>query len=287
MDIPLSLIALTSAFCFALALVLTQFGLQTTTPYTGAAIAVLTTALLFLLISPFTVAWDQWVGPSAATFAVVGLFFPVAVTLLTFSANRRIGPNLTGTLGNLTPLFAVMLAIILMDEAPNAIQGLGIGAICAGVALLFIGKGNGDARPPLWALILPLGAAFLRGIAQPMVKWGLADWPSPLAAVTIGYIVSAVVMASVVLSLRHNGDWPDRSAIWWFIAVGVVNGAAVLLLYVALSRGPVTVVAPLVASYPLLTLTLNRLFLGQSLPTWHALAGIFITITGVGLLLRS
>ena len=110
MDTVLILIALASAFCFALALVLTQFGLRTTAPLTGAAIAVPTTALLFLVISPLTVAWDQWASPSATTFAVVGLFFPVAVTLLTFSANRRIGPNLTGTLGNLTPLFAVVLA---------------------------------------------------------------------------------------------------------------------------------------------------------------------------------
>jgi drug/metabolite transporter (DMT)-like permease len=246
-----------------------------------------TTALLFLVISPLTVAWDQWACSSATTFAVVGLFFPVAVTLLTFSANRRIGPNLTGTLGNLTPLFAVVLAIVLMGEAPNATQGLGIVAICAGVALLFVGRGNGDARPALWTLGLPLSAAFLRGIAQPMVKWGLADWPSPFAAVTIGYMVSAVVMGGVILGRRDGGDWPARAGIWWFIAVGVVNGAAVLLLYMALSRGPVTIVAPLVACYPLLTLILNRLFLGQSIPTRFALAGIFITVTGVGLLLRS
>jgi len=287
MDTVLILIALASAFCFALALVLTQFGLRTTAPLTGAAIAVPTTALLFLVISPLTVAWDQWASPSATTFAVVGLFFPVAVTLLTFSANWRIGPNLTGTLGNLTPLFAVVLAIVLMGEAPNATQGLGIVAICAGVALLFVGRGNGDARPALWTLGLPLSAAFLRGIAQPMVKWGLADWPSPFAAVTIGYMVSAVVMGGVILGRRGGGDWPARARIWWFIAVGMVNGAAVLLLYMALSRGPVTIVAPLVACYPLLTLILNRLFLGQSIPTRFALAGIFITVTGVGLLLRS
>ena len=287
MDTVLILIALASAFCFALALVLTQFGLRTTAPLTGAAIAVPTTALLFLVISPLTVAWDQWACSSATTFVVVGLFFPVAVTLLTFSANWRIGPNLTGTLGNLTPLFAVVLAIVLMGEAPNATQGLGIVAICAGVALLFVGRGNGDARPALWTLGLPLSAAFLRGIAQPMVKWGLADWPSPFAAVTIGYMVSAVVMGGVILGRRGGGDWPACARIWWFIAVGVVNGAAVLLLYMALSRGPVTIVAPLVACYPLLTLILNRLFLGQSIPTRFALAGIFITVAGVGLLLRS
>ena len=287
MDTVLVLTAFASAFCFALALVLAQFGLRTTMPLTGAAIALPTTALFFLIISPLTISWDQWAVSSATIFAAVGLFFPVAVTLLTFSANRRIGPNLTGTLGNLTPLFAVLLAILFMDETPKAIQGLGIAAICGGVALLFAGRDNDNSRPVIWALALPLSAAFLRGIVQPMVKWGLTDWPSPFAAVTIGYIVSAVVMGGVILTRRRRGDWPGSSWTWWFIAVGLVNGAAVLLLYLALNRGSVTIVAPLVGCYPLLTLILGRLFLGESIPTRFALAGTFITVAGVGLLLMS
>ena len=120
-----------------------------------------------------------------------------------------------------------------------------------------------------------------------MVKWGLADWPSPFAAVTIGYMVSALVMGGVILSRRRRSDWPIPSRIWWFIAVGIVNGVAVLLLYLALNRGPVTIVAPLVACYPLLTLILNWLFLGQRIPTRFALVGTFITAAGVVLLLKS
>ena len=53
MDTVLIFTALASAVCFALALVLTQFGLRTMAPLTGAAIAVPTTALLFLVISPW------------------------------------------------------------------------------------------------------------------------------------------------------------------------------------------------------------------------------------------
>ena len=174
-----------------------------------------------------------------------------------------------------------------MDETPKAIQGLGIAAICGGVALLFPGRDNDNLRPVIWALALPLSAAFLRGIVQPMVKWGLTDWPSPFAAVTIGYIVSAVVMGGVILTRRRRGDWPGSSWTWWFIAVGLVNGAAVLLLYLALNRGSVTIVAPLVGCYPLLTLILSRLFLGESIPTRFALAGTLITVAGVGLLLMS
>ena len=94
-------------------------------------------------------------------------------------------------------------------------------------------------------------------------------------------------MGGVILSRRDRCDWPTLSRVWWFIAVGIVNGAAVLLLYLALNRGPVTIVAPLVACYPLLTLILNWLFLGQRIPTRFALAGVFTTVAGVGLLLKS
>ena len=55
MDAALVLTAFASAFCFALALVLAQFGLRTTMPLTGAAIALPTTALFFLIISPLTI----------------------------------------------------------------------------------------------------------------------------------------------------------------------------------------------------------------------------------------
>ena len=287
MDMGLVLIALASAFCFALALVLTQFGLRTTKPMNGAAIAVPTTAVLFVLISPFTVPWDMWHGRSVMIFAAVGLFFPVAVTLLTFSANRIIGPNLTGTLGNLTPLFAVALAVALLDEVPRIAQMAGIAAICAGVAMLFAGRGHGDMRPALWAWALPLGAALLRGVVQPLVKLGLDAWPSPFAAATIGYVVSAMVLGGVVITARGRWETPPRAGVAWFVAVGAVNGAAVLLLYMALDRGPVIIVAPLVACYPLITLILNRICLGQGSVSGLAVGGIFITVAGVGLLLRS
>ncbi len=285
MDTALVLTALASAFCFALALVLTQFGLRTAQPMTGAAIAVPTTAVLFVLLSPVTVQWADWHTPSALKFAAAGIFFPVAVTLLTFSANRHIGPNLTGTLGNLTPLFAVALAVLLLGEIPSGPQLAGIAAICAGVAMLFMGRSRTPTAP--WLLALPLAAALVRGVVQPVVKLGLLDWPNPFAAATVGYVVSALVMGGVMAARRGNWQTPPRHGLAWFVAVGVTNGAAVVLLYMALARGPVTIVAPLVASYPLLTLALNRCLLGQSELSKFALAGILITVAGVGLLLRS
>ena len=100
-------LAFASAFCFGAGLVLTQLGLRYLSPLSGAAIAIPSSTLLLICISPValtgsTVAWN-----AVAIFAAVGLLYPGAATLLTFAANRALGPVITGTLGNLAPLFAV------------------------------------------------------------------------------------------------------------------------------------------------------------------------------------
>ena len=76
-------LALCAAVFTALALVLTQFGLRTLTPLAGASVSVPTTAVMFAALSAVTVDVAIWHRRSALLFALVGLFFPIAVTLLT------------------------------------------------------------------------------------------------------------------------------------------------------------------------------------------------------------
>lgn len=288
MDVLLVGLSLGSAFFFALALVLTQFGLRTLEPMPGTRISVPTTTAFFLVLSPLTIDFSQWRADSAALFAVVGLFFPVSVTLLTFSANRLIGPNLTGALGNLTPIFAVTIAVLLLGEAPRTGQLAGVAAVCLGIILLFGARARAMPSAPSWALALPLGAALVRGLVQPVVKIGLQEWPNPFAAVTIGYLVSSVAIVGLAFMRTNERSAPTVGGGWrWFVPVGLSNGLAVLGLYAALARGPVTLVAPLVACYPIFTLILNRLLLGDRSLTAPIAAGIMITVAGIVLLLLS
>jgi len=60
---------------------------------------------------------------------------------------------------------------------------------------------------------------------------------------------------------------------------------AVLCLYQALGVGSVTVVAPLVACYPLATLAFSRLFLGGETIGRQTVVGVAIVVAGVALLL--
>src|SRR5262245_45117568 len=88
--------ALASSACFGLALVVTQFGLRYMPATAGAVVAIPSMTALFWLLCPFWLDIGQWHVQAAVIFALVGLFFPAVVTLLTYEANHRIGPMAAG-----------------------------------------------------------------------------------------------------------------------------------------------------------------------------------------------
>jgi drug/metabolite transporter (DMT)-like permease len=279
--------SLTAALLFGLGLVLTQFGLRSFSPSQGATMSIPSATLLFVLLSPLLVDFAGWSLSGALIFAAAGVMFPSTVTLLTFESNRRIGPSLTGALGNLAPLFAVLMAFALLGEVPRSGQIAAIALILGGVLTLLWRPRLTPVTFALWVIALPLAAALLRGLTQPLVKLGLERWPDPFAAALIAYLVSTVV----VLSFRSAKEGMPKLGVprpqaLWFVAVGMCNGLGALSMYAALARGPVAAVAPLVASYPLATVLFARLFLGVGLDRRTAL-GIVLTVAGVALLMRN
>jgi drug/metabolite transporter (DMT)-like permease len=287
MDPTVTALALGAACCLGLSLVLTQLGLRRLPPLRGASISVPTTALAYLALAPAFLDLAGFDARSALLFAVSGCLFPAAVTLLTFEANRHVGPSITGALGNLTPLFAILAAVAVLGEVPRRGQLAGVAVILAGVLLIIGAPRTGPRRAFGWAVGLLLAAAFIRGLVQPLVKLGLAGWPSPFAASLVSYLMSATMILCVGVGREGRGVMPLGVPGWaWFVPVGLLNGLSVLLMYAALARGPVTVVAPLVACYPLATLAFSRLMLGAGGLTRSVALGVATTVAGVALLLR-
>jgi drug/metabolite transporter (DMT)-like permease len=219
-------------------------------------------------------------------FATIGLVFPALLTLLTFASNRALGPVVTSTLGNLAPLFAVALAVILLHEPLHALQFGGLVIAVAGAVIITVTRPRdfGDWRS--WTLLLPLGSALLRGVVPPIVKLGLEIWPSPLWACLIGYVMSSLVVLSVERvrngSFVADAPWPGR---FWFAVTGVCNGLSALTLFAAVRNGPITLVAPIVAIYPLITILLSAITLRHVRITPRIVAGTALTVAGVALVL--
>jgi drug/metabolite transporter (DMT)-like permease len=277
------LYAVLSAALFGAALVTTHFGLKLLDSAMGARVSIPTAALLFWLLAPF-VDMAGWETAAIGIFVLVGLFFPAAVTLLTFEANQRLGPTATGTVGSTAPLFAVLGAALFLGEALGLRELFATSLIVLGSVLLSRPRGADPGRTRARALWLPWSAAALRGLAQVLSKTGLALWPNPFAAALVGYTVSSAVVCATGLARPARTNFNRRGASW-FALTGLLNGAAVLCLYRALSTGTVILVSPIVATYPLFTLMLSALVLRGERVTGMLLCGVAVTVAGVILLL--
>jgi drug/metabolite transporter (DMT)-like permease len=280
------LLALLSTCGFGTAFVLTQFALRRTPPRLGAAFSISTSTLSFWCLSPFLIDSAKVDVGAAGLFACVGLLFPAAVTWLNFESNRLMGPNIAGAIGGLSPLFAVLLALLLLGEHLRILQLFGIAAIVAGVVLMYKGQWRAFAARGPWLLALPLGASAIRGVIQPVIKLGLERWHNPIAAIVIGYTVSSAVLILSALASKERLEYGfDRRGALWFAAVGLCNGFAVLSMYAALGWGPVAVVSPLVAAYPLVTVLLSFAVLKRERIDAPLVAAVTVTVGGVVLLL--
>lgn len=278
--------SLCASALFGIALVLTQIGLRFNSSRRGAAVSVPTSAAAFWLLASFGDGLGGWDTYAACLFFAAGLLLGV-VTLLTFEANRRMGPSVTGALGNLAPLFAILIACALSQEIPGPVEAVGIFAILAGIVLLACDRKWLDIRWSSWLIALPLAAAAIRGMVQPMAKLGLTTWNNPLAASVLGYTSSAaVVLVAAFCERQALPSTPSQiTGYRWFVLVGLANGGATLAMYEALSSGSVSLVSPLVASYPVVTLVLATLLIRRSVLTAQLACGVGLTVVGAAVVI--
>ena len=286
MSIALPL-AVLSSFCFGVALVTGRIGLRSIDARSGAAVSIPTATLLFALASPFMFDATDFSATAALWFAVVGLFFPATVTLLTFRSNETLGPTITGAVSGTAPLFALLAAGLLLGERIPVSAAVASAAIVVGVAL--ISWKQNAVRPGFvgWALLWPICGALVRGFAQAGAKAGLLLWPNPFAAGLISYSVSTATVIGVNQVGRLQRPRLTKRGVAWFAATGVLNGGAVLLMYAALNAAPVSLVAPVVATYPLITALVSALVLREEALSLRMAAGVGATVLAIIYLVRS
>jgi len=270
--------AIASSLCFGLALVTSRVGLRTLDARSGAAISVPTATLLFVLAAPFAFDGRGFTLQAGLVFAAVGLFFPALVTLLTFRSVEELGPTLTGAVSGTAPLFAVLAAGLILGEKVPPHAALACAGIVIGVTVLTWKQGAVGPGFSGWALAWPIAGAVLRGLAQAIAKLGLTLWPNPFAAGLIGYLVSSGTVIGADRLRRSTRPAVTKHGALWFGITGALNGSAVLLMYAALSKAPVALVAPIVATYPLTTALASALLLREERVTLRLVVGACIAV---------
>ena len=121
--------------------------------------------------------------------------------------------------------------------------------------------------------------------------WGFADYAAGICARRVGAVRTAFAMQSTGLvsfaaAVLLLGRWPafDSGMVPFALALGGLGVISVAALYRGLALGPVAVVAPVVASYVVITVILVVIFLGERLTTAQMLAA---SVVFVGVVLTS
>ncbi|MCB1398266.1 MAG: DMT family transporter [Rhodobacter sp.] len=282
--IPAAL-ALLAALLFAVNAYLQRRALSDTDPTTGAFLSVAATAGVCWLLAPLFVQPEWFASRGALVFAAVGLFFPAMGQWMQITSVSFVGPSLTASLSSLTPLFAVLIGVVWLNEALNLQASLGLALTIGGLVLATWSPRGIKRGWPIWALAFPVGAALVRGVAQPGIKVGLALLPSPAFALLLGASISAVFLGLLVLGRRARGR--GRIGAGWprFLLVGVMNAAGILSLNAALGRGALTLVSPLVATTPLWALALGVTVFHSETLGWRHLAVALLVVAGGVLIL--
>ncbi|MEV4551253.1 EamA family transporter [Nonomuraea wenchangensis] len=140
------------------------------------------------------------------------------------------------------PMLASLVAVLFLGERPSVANVAGIVLVGVGVFLLGRGAGRADLRSVAPGLVVGLFiAAYTVWDSQVVGPFAVA----PLTLIYLGEVGRALVLAPVVLATRRELVAPVwREHRWRIAGAAVLIFVSYLLVLVAFTMAPVTVVAP-------------------------------------------
>jgi len=189
-----------------------------------------------------------------------------------------------GAMGIVAPISAASPLVPLTVDAtrgsaPDTLQWLGVMLVFAGIVILSREPAAGGQRVAAGA-----GLAIVAALGFGLFVVGLdagADESAPWAVVAAR---SASVALAVAIALFYTSTSlrPPRSLIVMLIGIGVFDTGANVLVAFATTKGAAGIVAVLSALYPVVTIVLARIVLGERLSISRRLGGV-VALAGAAL----
>jgi drug/metabolite transporter (DMT)-like permease len=221
-----------------------------------------------------------------SVFALAGVLGTSFAWLLWFRGIDRIGASVSNIVFYTQPLFAAILAALVLGEELTVTIGAGVVFIVGGVVLLSSSSGDDVDSWSAAALLFPLGAAVFAAVGNVLNRYGFrSSTIGPVEAAAINLTSALPVLVGYALVSDRRSLVRFRRSDSHFVASGIANAVGVLLLFAALSRGPVVVVSPIVGSSPLFTAVFAYFVLGEvERVTARTFVSAALTVTGVAII---
>ena len=276
--------------------ILIRIGMQRVSPPTATFFSVVAGAIVVTGIAlAFNMDEVRSLLPSNFIwFAVLAaLAYPMA-RVLRNTAITFVGASRAAPWASLRPLFALALGTALLGERPNLLVGLGTPIIVFGLILVVLaeeGSNAGEERSAVRRVgyVLAAGATLCFASRDVVSRHVVENLVDPLVTASMALLLGCVMLfmmtaPDVVTNVRRMSA--KHVAICGLS--GISQALAVVLLFQALSLAPVTVVTPINAIGPLVTLALAHVFLQRVeaitlrlvLGTVLSVAGVIVVILG-------
>ena len=275
------LLAFITAISYASALVSARRGLKYSTPTTVTLVSILMQNLL-LWSAVFLMGGVHAVPREGILlFSLVGIT-QLCVRLLAYTGVEKIGASRSAALQSISPLISATLAVAILHEAVTALILAGTFLVVIGIVL--VSWKSHEELPDFrrWHLLLPMGAACLTGMNHPIRRYVLALANEPLffSALMGTVSLAGFLVYSLVSPQSQRLVW-NRRALMPFLGTGLFETFSILCIITALSIGPVVVIVPIAASYPVWSLVEARIFLRDvEAINWKIVVGIVSVVAG-------
>jgi len=180
-----------------------------------------------------------------------------------------------GAMGIVAPISAASPLVPLAVDAthglvPGPVQWLGVAFVLAGIAALALEPAGTGAR-----VASGVGLALIAALGFGLFFVGLdagADESAPWAVV-VARAASVSIAAGTALLVTRTSLRPPTSLLPLLVAIGVFDTGANVLIAFASTREATGIVAVLGALYPIVTVVLARVVLGERLSAGRRAAG--------------
>ena len=130
-----NVLALLSAFLFAIAAIFVRRGMQGSTAITATLISIVTNLVALWALAAASGGLRLMTLPAVATLVAAGLFAPAFARLTYYEAMNLIGVARASTISNTTPIFTALLAVPILAESISWRLAVGTVFVVIGLAL--------------------------------------------------------------------------------------------------------------------------------------------------------
>jgi drug/metabolite transporter (DMT)-like permease len=220
----------------------------------------------------------------AAAGAVVG---SVIGRSLYFLGINYLGPGKSLSINSTAPLYAALLAWVVLEESITALVLVGTVGIVLGIVTLSRDVRTQTNREDhsLLVALFPLVGAIFAAVAVTLRKLALTAGLVPIEAATVNFTMGLVVVAPLLATrFRRSLFEIDREPLRNFIIASCLMTVAFVFYFVGLELTNASIFFPLIQTQPLIAVILSAVFLRdlEIISRWTAL-GSAIIVAGAAL----